>query len=197
MNEMLILGSLTFEQLDELKRKLDELHRMAGNEHISSYLDISVADCKEIIKKYEAQQMNVRNNMEYDSLQGHIEMMQGLIAYKLLPSSLLEYYNTKDRTLDEILTSLDLDNLNFVKARVDRILREGTAKKRIRIDFGKTTRKTDKFFRKHSIIFLDQVASMGYDQIHQISIKSTEKLTEQLQEHGLWWSDKPKPGNNE
>ncbi len=54
-------------RVEKINQEIEELETEVSNKKHA------ITDCLELIKKYEAQQMNVRNNREYDSLSKEIE----------------------------------------------------------------------------------------------------------------------------
>ncbi len=116
---------------EKLKLEIDELNQEVINKKNA------IVDCAELIKKYEAQQMNVRNNREYDSLSKEIEyqsLESQLCEKKIkeytqeieLKSKVLEAaennlaerkddLNEKNKELEDIVSETKRDEENLIK----------------------------------------------------------------------------------
>jgi uncharacterized protein len=83
-----------------------------------SHKQISIKDSKEMVKKYEAQQMNVRNNREYDSLSKEIEYQnleiqlaeKKIREFEATIQSKKEILDSSTQELDERKNDLDVKN---------------------------------------------------------------------------------------
>jgi uncharacterized protein len=89
-------------RINKFKAEVDELNQEIINRKNS------IVDCNELIKKYEAQQMNVRNNREYDSLSKEIEF-QSLEA-QLSEKKIKEF--THEITIKEELLGTAVEEFN-------------------------------------------------------------------------------------
>ena len=80
---MNFLEKLNFEQLRELKGEVDYYFNIAKRKDTTSIIDefsnIDKKELKSIIKKYNQQLSNVRNNKEYDELDKRIKIASGIL----------------------------------------------------------------------------------------------------------------------
>jgi uncharacterized protein len=83
-----------------------------------NHKQISIKDSKEMVKKYEAQQMNVRNNREYDSLSKEIEYQnlevqlaeKKIREFEIAIQSKNEILDASKHELEERKNDLDVKN---------------------------------------------------------------------------------------
>jgi predicted nucleic acid-binding Zn-ribbon protein len=108
-------------RVDKLVEELKETEaEIAGKK-------ISITDAQELIKKYEGQQMNVRNNREYDSLSKEIEYQT--LEVELSEKKIKEFslaIEVKKETLVEAKERLDerQKDLDAKKGELDSIIEE-------------------------------------------------------------------------
>jgi predicted nucleic acid-binding Zn-ribbon protein len=87
----------------------------------------SIKDCQTLIKRYEEQQMNVRNNREYDSLSKEIEYQN--LEIQLAEKRIREYQASLDMKIEEIdryqkILSDRKNDLDIKKNELDDIIAE-------------------------------------------------------------------------
>lgn len=81
-------------RIDKQNQELSELEdTITGNKN-------AIKDAEKLIKKYEEQQMNVRNNREYDAITKEVELQQ--LEIQILEKRIKEAYEKIDRKKEEI-----------------------------------------------------------------------------------------------
>jgi hypothetical protein len=107
----------------------------------------AIKDAEKLIKKYEEQQMNVRNNREYDAITKEIELQQ--LEIQILEKRIKEAYEKielKKQEIEETKTQLG-DKENDLKAKkdeLDAIVKESEAdEKKIDKDREKAAKNVD------------------------------------------------------
>ncbi len=87
---------------EKIKQEIEEL-----NQEIINHKN-KIVDCGELIKKYEAQQMNVRNNREYDSLSKEIEFqsLEAQLCEKKI-KEFTEEIKVKEEVFETAFNNLD------------------------------------------------------------------------------------------
>ncbi len=120
-------------RIDKFKNEIDELNQEIINRKNG------IVDCNELIKKYEAQQMNVRNNREYDSLSKEIEF-QSLEA-QLCEKKIKEF-------TQEIIVKEEI--LNTAIAEIDERKTDLSEKNKELEDIISETKKDEEFLLKKS-----------------------------------------------
>jgi len=114
-----IIGLKT--RIDKFVQETDELEKVVSEKKGS------IADSQILIKKYEEQQMNVRNNREYDSLSKEIEFQS--LEMQLAEKRIKEHVETleaKKANIEQaraILTEREAD-LELKKSELDDIVKE-------------------------------------------------------------------------
>ena len=106
---------------------------------------IAIKDSLELIKKYEAQQMNVRNNREYDSLSKEIEF-QSLEA-QLSEKKIKEFtaaMEAKQASVDEVQVELDerTKDLEAKKSELNDIVAETQKEEEALVEKSKKQKQT-------------------------------------------------------
>ncbi len=108
-------------RVQKFQDDIQELEREISNKKIS------VQECLELIKKYEAQQMNVRNNREYDSLSKEIEYqtLEAQLAEKKMKEFSAEV-EIKTQMVNQVEEELQerRDDLEEKKAELNDIIAE-------------------------------------------------------------------------
>ncbi|MBS4014138.1 MAG: hypothetical protein KGZ97_10350 [Bacteroidetes bacterium] len=120
-------------RIDKFKNEIDELNQEIINRKNG------IIDCNELVKKYEAQQMNVRNNREYDSLSKEIEF-QSLEA-QLCEKKIKEF-------TQEIIVKEEI--LNTAIAEIDERKTDLSEKNKELEDIISETKKDEEFLLKKS-----------------------------------------------
>ncbi|MCA6073298.1 zinc ribbon domain-containing protein [Fulvivirga sedimenti] len=87
----------------------------------------SIKESEKLIQKYEAQQMNVRNNREYDAISKEVELQQ--LEIQIMEKKIREAHEAIDRKKEEIeateqLVSERSADLDSKKKELDEILNE-------------------------------------------------------------------------
>lgn len=111
-----------------LQTRIDNyIQEMANLEKKNAEKKAAIKDCEALIKKYEEQQMNVRNNREYDSLSKEVEF-QGLeiqLAEKRIKEFTAEHTRLKESVAQSQTDLTDKKNdLEIKKAELDDIIAE-------------------------------------------------------------------------
>ncbi|MFO8066946.1 MAG: C4-type zinc ribbon domain-containing protein [Bacteroidales bacterium] len=108
-------------RIEKMRQDIDELDQEIINKKNA------IVDCNELIKKYETQQMNVRNNREYDSLTKEIEYQS--LEVQLCEKKIKEY-TQEIETKTEILNTAESnlaerkDDLNEKNKELEDIVSE-------------------------------------------------------------------------
>lgn len=129
-------------RIDNFKQEVENL-----NVTISEKEDM-MKSCQAMIKKYEEQQMNVRNNREYDSLSKEIEFqkLEIQLAEKLIKESKFKIENIDAEIADatERLKEKNLD-LDAKKAELNDIVKETEKDEK---DMIKKSKENEKFIEE-------------------------------------------------
>jgi len=116
------------DELEGLETRLGKMNdEVGGLEKKISDKKNTITDAKGLIKKYESQQTNVRNNREYDSLNKEIEFQK--LEIQLAEKRIKEYeanIGNKVEVVNEIKATLDdrKNDLNIKKGELDGITAE-------------------------------------------------------------------------
>ena len=107
-----------------IDKQVDEKKELEGS---ISANKTAIKDAEKLIKKYEEQQMDVRNNREYDAITKEIELQQ--LEAQILEKRIKEAYKkieSKEEEIKETQEVLDerLKDLNSKKEELDAIVRE-------------------------------------------------------------------------
>jgi uncharacterized protein len=106
---------------------------------------IAIKDSLELIKKYEAQQMNVRNNREYDSLSKEIEFqsLEAQISEKKI-KEFTAAMEAKQASVDEVQVELDerTKDLDAKKSELNDIVAETQKEEESLVEKSKKQKKT-------------------------------------------------------
>ncbi|MEQ8338425.1 MAG: C4-type zinc ribbon domain-containing protein [Cyclobacteriaceae bacterium] len=108
-------------RIDKQNQELSELEEAINNNKSA------IKDAEKLIKKYEEQQMNVRNNREYDAITKEIELQQ--LEIQILEKRIKEAFEKIDAKKEEIETTKTLlsertEDLNSKKGELDVITQE-------------------------------------------------------------------------
>jgi len=108
-------------RIDKQNQELSELEEAINNNKSA------IKDAEKLIKKYEEQQMNVRNNREYDAITKEIELQQ--LEIQILEKRIKEAFEKIDAKKEEIeqtktLLSERTEDLNSKKGELEVITQE-------------------------------------------------------------------------
>ena len=108
-------------RIDKQNQELSELEEAINNNKSA------IKDAEKLIKKYEEQQMNVRNNREYDAITKEIELQQ--LEIQILEKRIKEAFEKIDAKKEEIETTKTLlsertEDLNSKKGELEVITQE-------------------------------------------------------------------------
>ena len=108
-------------RIDKFAQETQELEKLIGEKKVS------ISESQTLIKKYEEQQMNVRNNREYDSLTKEIEFQN--LEIQLAEKRIGEYtieLDTKKASIEEASSKLVTitTDLDIKKSELDDIVKE-------------------------------------------------------------------------